>query len=470
MKKFMLFAVIIFMNGTLFSQITFEKFFDEGSADYGTSVIETSNGYLFCGTILDDLNGDYDVFVTSTNLNGVVNWTNIYTSLGTGDDIANYINATSDGKFVITGNTTDPASGDEDVFILKINALGTEIWTKTYDGGTSDDDGANYIVEGDGNTLLVCGYSYDGSSSDMWVFQTNSTGTLVWEDFLGLNGDDEAFSLMETSDNGLAVVGESYDDVNGDIDGVLVKIDSLGVEEWTYYTTGTGDESFNDIITDSYGDFLIVGKEEYVSGSNSDYDILIENVSFDGTSIYYSDNYDYSGGDDEAVRVYADGSDVYIAGQVEDNNNDFNAYFAHINDANGSIIGDVVYGGIFEDSFLDFDFTSDNGFICIGYSEVSSTDVDVYLVKTDEDGLVTKITQSFNSIGIDIYPNPVQDYLNISGIESFDKLEIINSTGQVIMKTSEYSKSLDLKFLNNGVYFISIYTDGNKYSSKFVKQ
>ncbi|MBN2747188.1 MAG: T9SS type A sorting domain-containing protein [Bacteroidales bacterium] len=471
MKKFFtLLAVLITMNGMLFSQITFEKFFDDSSEEFGTSVIETANGYMFCGTILDDVNGDYDIFVTSTNLNGIVNWTNIYTSLGTGDDEATYINATSDGNFVITGFTTDPTTGDEDVFILKINASGTELWNETYDGGTGEDDGANYIVEGEANTLLVCGYSYDGTNSDMWVFQTNSTGTQIWDEFYGLNGDDEAFCLIETVDNGLAIVGESYDDVNGDYDGVLVKTDSLGVEDWTYYTTGTGDESFNDIIIDSYGDFLVVGKEEDIT--NSDYDILIENVSFDGNTIYYSHNYDYSGGDDEAYRVYADGSDVYIVGEVEDvNNNDFDAYFAHINDATGNIVGDVLYGDILDDGFSDFDFTSDQGFICVGYSQASATDFDVYLVKTDENGLVTtKITQSIKYSSIKVYPNPVSDFINISGALNYDKFEIVNFTGQVVLESSYNNNSIDVSNLESGVYFINLYSNGNKFSSKFIKQ
>ncbi len=116
MKKLILFfvgvlAFVSFAN----SQITFEETYDNGIADICTSVIALDDGYIMCGATLDDEYGDFDIFVTKVDLEGEVIWTNIYTSLGTGDDFATYINATSSGNFIITGNTTDPDTDETDV-------------------------------------------------------------------------------------------------------------------------------------------------------------------------------------------------------------------------------------------------------------------------------------------------------------------------------------------------------------------
>jgi len=469
MKNILLFLAFFALVNFGYSQTTFEKTYDNGSLDYGNSVISLADGYIMCGETLDDVNGDFDVFVTKVDLNGDVVWTNIYTSLGVGDDYATYINETSDGNFVITGNTTD-ASGNQDVFILKIQNDGTELWNQTYDGGNTDEDGANYITEGESNTLLVCGYSYDGNYSDMWVFQTDANGNFQWENFYGLNGDDEATCVNETDDGGLAIVGQSYDDANGDYDGVLIKTDANGDEVWTYYTTGAGDEIFNDFIIDNDGDFLIVGAEEDVQ--NGDYDLLLENVSSDGNTVNYSYTFDYLAGNDEAYRVYSDGTDFFIAGYVEDIlNDDLDAYLAQIDVSNGDIIGEVAYGDIYDDEFKDFDFTDDNGFICVGYQTINANyETNVYLVKTDENGNVANTNELIRNTDISVYPNPSSDVINISSIEGVDSYKIITVDGKTIQENELTSNQINIENLQAGVYLLELKIDKQVIVKKFIKK
>ena len=472
MKNFLLFSMLLVFVSVSIAQTTFEATYDNGSEDYGTSVIALTDGYIMCGTTLDDANGDFDIFVTKVDLEGEVIWTNIYTSLSTDDDFATYINATSDEDFIITGNVKDPASGDEDVFVLKINSSGTELWSETYDGGTAEDDGANYIVETDDNTYLICGYSFDGTYSDMWVFEIDNDGTFIWENFFGLNGNDEATCVIVTDDDCLAIIGQSYDDTNGDLDGVLIKTDDNWDEDWIVYTTGTADEIFNDFIIDDDGDFLIVGAEE--DETNGDMDLLLENISADGSTLYYSYTFDYLAGDDEAYRVYSDGTDYFLAGYVEDtDNNDVDAYIALIDVASGDILGDELYGDIFDDKFLDFDFASDNGFICIGFSKINADDdSDVYLVKTDENGEVpTDVISLSKNSDINIYPNPVVDFINIKTKLNFDNnstYSIKNIAGQEI-QSGVLNNSINVENIENGIYFIEISINNNLFTNKFIK-
>ncbi len=470
MKKLILFfvGVLTFVNFAS-SQITFEQTYDNGIEDIGTSVIALDDGYIMCGATLDDEYGDFDIFVTKVDLEGEVIWTNIYTSLGTGEDFATYINATSDGNFIITGNTTDPDTDETDVFVLKITDTGTELWSDTYDGGEAEDDGANYITETEDETYLICGYSSDGTATDMWVFEIDDDGTFLWENFYGLNGDDEATCVIETDDDCLAIIGQSHDDVNGDLDGVLIKTDTNGDEDWAVYTTGTADEIYNDFIIDDDGDFLIVGAEE--DETNGDYDLLLENISADGSTLYYSYTFDYNAGDDEANRVYSDGTDYFIAGYVEDTDNgDVDAYIALIDVSTGDITGDEIYGDIYDEEFLDFDFTADNGFICIGWTEINGdADTDIYLVKTDENGEVPSgISKLTKNTDIKIYPNPVNDFLNIeTNFNEITNYTIKNISGQKV-QNGQVNSSINVTNLEEGIYFIEIINNNKTYTNKFV--
>lgn len=84
----LLFCFILIKPTWGFAQVTFEKFYDTGSDDFGSSVLALSNGYVFCGTVLDDINGDYDVIVTRVDVEGDIIWSDIYSSIGVGDDYA----------------------------------------------------------------------------------------------------------------------------------------------------------------------------------------------------------------------------------------------------------------------------------------------------------------------------------------------------------------------------------------------
>jgi hypothetical protein len=74
-----------------------------------------------------------------------------------------------------------------------------------------------------------------------------------------------------------------------------------------------------------------------------------------------------------------------------------------------------------------------------------------------------------------LYPNPVQDLLNIelSNQESFNLIEIYNSMGQLMMVengNSMYSKQIDVSQLSTGIHLINIYGDQGKTSTQFIKQ
>jgi len=85
--------------------------------DYIQSVRQTTDGgYMFCGATESYGSGDWDVYILRTDAAGDTLWTRTFG--GTDRDIASSLDRTNEGDFIITGETA--GSGVYDGWILKV--------------------------------------------------------------------------------------------------------------------------------------------------------------------------------------------------------------------------------------------------------------------------------------------------------------------------------------------------------------
>ncbi len=110
---------------------------------------------------------------------------------GNGTDVGNDFKLLPDGGFIVTGSTT--SFGDNsDVYLIRTDNMGNEVWTRNYDFG-SEEFGASVVVDEEGN-FVVCGSIvdsiYDGKPyRDVLVFKTDPSGNLQTEKIYGNPGD-----------------------------------------------------------------------------------------------------------------------------------------------------------------------------------------------------------------------------------------------------------------------------------------
>jgi len=71
---------------------------------------------------------------------------------------------------------------------------------------------------------------------------------------------------------------------------------------------------------------------------------------------------------------------------------------------------------------------------------------------------------------IAVFPNPVSDILNISGINSDLGFEIYNAAGQMVNEGKTKNKAVNVSRLIKGVYFIKIKEKENSVKFKFIKK
>lgn len=82
----------------------------------------------------------------------------------------------------------------------------------------------------------------------------------------------------------------------------------------------------------------------------------------------------------------------------------------------------------------------------------------------------TLAVNDFSKGQIQMFPNPVLDYINIKGIDNAKNIVIINMAGQEILKT-DFKDRLNVTQLEKGVYYIRINdVYGKSYDLKFIKK
>ncbi|TAL67075.1 MAG: T9SS type A sorting domain-containing protein [Bacteroidetes bacterium] len=283
-----------------------------GNEELYSIQINSDNGYIVAGLAFSndgDVSGNHglaDYWVVKLNSSGVILWQK---SLGgTGSDQGNYINNTSDGGFIVAGQT---ASNDGDVsgkhggydyWIVKLNSSGNILWQKCL-GGNNEEWYPSVLESSDGG-FIITGYttSNDGDVSgnhgqnDYWVVKLNSSGSIQWQKCLGGSYDDYAESIIQTSDEGYIIVGYTYSndgDVSGNhgggkYDAWVVKINNSDVIQWQKCLGGSdydGIYSIKETINDEY---ILAGwtysNDGDVSGVNGSYDFWIVKLTLNSIS------------------------------------------------------------------------------------------------------------------------------------------------------------------------------------------
>jgi Secretion system C-terminal sorting domain len=211
---------------------------------------------------------------------------------GNGDEIANVIEATSDGGYIIAGSTTSSANGDitqnnhggKDFWVVKLNASGNVQWEKNY-GGSLDDVAYDIHEISIGEWIVVgSSCSADGdvdnhlgesTITDIWIIRINNAGNILWKKSMGSTGADWAVGVEYTGFNEVLILANT-NEANNDVDEIigandywLIKMNLNGNVQWQNVFGGTEN--------DYAQHFLAEGNVAYLFGhsnsqSNSPFD------------------------------------------------------------------------------------------------------------------------------------------------------------------------------------------------------
>ncbi|MFZ8835359.1 MAG: T9SS type A sorting domain-containing protein [Candidatus Caldipriscus sp.] len=379
--------------------------------DYAYSVQQTSDGgYIVAGRTRSFGAGLSDAFLVKTDANGNVIWAKTYG--GTGTDYARSIQQTSDGGYIVAGITWSFGAGGLDIFLIKTDANGNVIWSKTY-GGTGWDEAYSVQQTSDGG-YIVAGYtlSFGAGDYDIFLIKTDANGNVIWSKTYGGTGWDWAYSVQQTSDGGYIVAGYTLSFGAGDYDIFLIKTDANGNIIWAKTYGGTGWDWAYSVQQTSDGGYIVAGFTRFF-GTGYDDIFLIKtdasgNIQWDKT--YGGTSGDYA----SSVQQTSDGGYI-VAGVTES----FGGAFLVKTDANGNVIWAKTYGGTNYDDASSVQQTSDGGYIVAGFTDSFGAGwSDIFLIKTDADGNIgsCSIVQNANPTVNTVSPTVNTPSLSVSSV------------------------------------------------------
>jgi hypothetical protein len=249
------------------------------------SVIATSDGgYLAVGYTYSYGGDDANMFAVKIDAYGNAAWQTTYG--GAGRDYA-FAACEVAGDFVIVGYTTSLGAGKEDVYVVRIDADGDTVWTRTY-GGSAPDEARAVCAAGDGD-VVVAGRteSFGAGNGDVYVLRVDAAGDTVWTHTYGGAECDWGQSVCETYDGYYAVGGTTASNTaNRDI--VVLKIDPDGVAAWQKYfgLTGSVSPDWGMAVCASPDSGVTLAGYQAAEGVDPG-DAVILGVSKAGTQVYY---------------------------------------------------------------------------------------------------------------------------------------------------------------------------------------
>lgn len=131
--------------------------------------VTTSGDYIILG------NQNNDIFLTKINSLGTTVWQKTYGGIYA--ETANQLKKANDGGFIIAGTTASFGAGQDDVYLIKTNASGDSIWTRTY-GGIYDDHGDCVSETLDGGIIIGGTRGIGPSQQNMYAIKTSNLGQL----------------------------------------------------------------------------------------------------------------------------------------------------------------------------------------------------------------------------------------------------------------------------------------------------
>ena len=359
----------------------------------------------------DDSFGEGDYWIVKLDETGEVIWDATYG--GDEHELPYHGIETTDGGFLfvgdsqsgISGSKTEERLGFNDIWLIKINALGELEWERTL-GGDGKELGL-YVLEVEDENIMVFGSSDSDISGnktenaigefDFWLIKLDRFGTILWDKTIGGNHFEAPFAAHQTLDGDFIIIGNSESDISGDktepnvgsSDLWMIKTDADGNVLWDRTYGGSDIDNTSSYLLPASDGSYVLSALSYspVSGNKTDGirgdgDCWIIKVNADGDVLW-----DKTIGGDETdipVRVVnsPDGGYLLAASSISDVSFEktspskspgfTDVWLVKLDDV-GGIVWDTVFGGDGIDALADLQVIED-GYLVTTYSESNAGD------------------------------------------------------------------------------------------------
>lgn len=421
---------------------------------------------LFDTCVLKNNNPNYtDAFLTKYDNSGKLLWAknvasnhnNSFSSICIDSQKNIYAAGTFSNSVIYFGSDTLFNSGSYDIYLLKFDSSGNELFAKKI-GRNSCDSSPHIAVDSQDNIYLTGKYwsNYlifaqdtlinNGSYGDILLVKYDKDGNEIWGKSVGGNLEDASNCIRIDIDNNIVITGFfnssfiNFEDISlvnnyGGYYYFIAKYDDNGNVIWANSAQGNTHCSGNSVSIDSLGNIFVVGE-------------------FSSNPITFNNNTLNSYGNTDIFIVkYNSFGIVQWAKNVGGYKAEFNNIGCLDNDNNLFIIS------IFNSPTIDF-----------GSQVISnSTDYEFYDIFLAKYSNIQNVQTVFSQREL-IFPNPVYHNIEIKD-NNYNNLlyEIYSADGKLVDNSVIKEEKISTLNLLNGIYFLKINFSNYSICKKFVK-
>ncbi|UFH33303.1 T9SS type A sorting domain-containing protein [Chryseobacterium sp. C-71] len=553
MKKLYMSAVLLCTTAVWYAQdVVWQKDIKSSTQDFLSQVtttidqqylitgssIQAGSGKLGAGSTISasdkqQANNGYDFHLVKLNQQGEEVWEKYFS--GQNHDFLSATVATQEGGFLLAGTSysgkgldkKEDAKGGSDIWLIRINEYGDELWQKTL--GTSQDEEARAVIQTTDFGFFVAGNVQNApkgyGSKDVLISRIDKNGKELSQIILGGKGLDEVEKMIPTLDGG-ALLGmysrsgnsagslkseagskETHAISNevlsiskksenfGEGDYWIVKLNKDGKVEWEKNFGGKGDDHLRTLAMTSTG-FIVGGESRSERSGNKTVsieegtDLWLISLNERGEELWQK-SYNFKNrdvlmgmnvvktGDDKTSKGILLGGYTQAEGRIESDDETFWMIYL---DQNGNeqwrkhVKGESRKK---EERLSDIKLNRDGSIVLAGTSAEELGKENWKIVKLGDKQLDQLIEKS----DIKIYPNPVSDYCYVEiGFDSstgseqgFKEADITlyDMGGRQIqsLKTKNKVTKINTQNLIQGAYLVTVKTDANKTANaKLIKK
>jgi hypothetical protein len=359
-------------------------------------------GYFLVGTANVEFEPEMqgDVYLIRTDGAGDVLWEKTYEKGGYQGGLT--ISRTSDGGLLVSGGTLSSSTNGMDVYLMKLDQDGNELWFKTVGGPLDEMAAAQQMA--DGSFLLVgnivdpddfvadpgaAGYGGFEGRSNVYLAKLDAKGNELWSHAYGGDNNVLVTGGAQTPDGGgLLLATVLYFPESGD-DVWLLKVDENGNQVWSR-TWEEGSIGARDLVQTADGNYLITGSYSPSDGADPNEDFMFVKIDPEGNELWTStfgdpDMIDYG----SVLAQTMDGGFVAAGERVADLYT-WNADISLVKiDEDGELLWEQIIETDAHCMFGTILQHPDGGYVIAG-SAFNGRAFDIFMIKTDAEGNVER--------------------------------------------------------------------------------
>lgn len=375
------------------------KLFGGAGDEYPGEIQNTSDGgYLISintpdGSGNPDYHGGNDAWIIKLDIAGNIEWERMLG--GSGNENLFYVEEDALGNFICGGGTYSSDGdipinkGSMDYWAVKLDASGNTLWSKTF-GGSGSDKAQDIEATSDGGYILGGeSWSNDGDvtngsgNNDYWLVKLDANGVIEWETTVGGASYEGATSIQEQSNGDYIVVGLTYS-TNGDFANItqkgggdlgFVRLNSNGVVQYVNLYGGSAQDGRQALTIEEADGIVIASRtlssDQDVPNNNGSNDYWVFKIDTTG-NILWSKTYGGSGNDQFMdIRKTLDGGYILNGysnstdGDIKNNKGGYDIWSIKL-DVNGDLEWERSIGGKNDDEGTAVVETSLNEFLLLG--------------------------------------------------------------------------------------------------------